>query len=275
MPDSTATAPTTTADPAAPAAKQAKPEKPRGLWGDAWRDLRRRPLFLISAAIIFLLLLVVAVPQLFTSVDPNISVLAKSRQGPSAEAWFGYDVQGRDIYSRAIYGARASIAVGLLATLGTVLIGSVVGIIGGYYGGWLDNLLSRFSEIFLGLPFVLGAIVILTTFNQPGETPSGTRVVLQVVISIALLSWPIAMRIMRSAAISASPTRWSQPSWMFVTGTARARSRHMPSPSARRGPRSRRSRGATRGTFRIRTKTLAAPANGAPAKILRGNFGQA
>ncbi|MFR9730012.1 ABC transporter permease [Saccharopolyspora sp. MS10] len=228
MPDSTATAPTTTSgEPATPAAKQAKPEKPRGLWGDAWRDLRRRPLFLVSAGIIFLLLLVVAVPQLFTSVDPNISMLAKSRQGPSAEAWFGYDVQGRDIYARAIYGARASVAVGLLATLGTVLIGSVVGIIGGYYGGWLDNLLSRFSEIFLGLPFVLGAIVILTTFNQPGEIPSGTRVVLQVVISISLLSWPIAMRIMRSAAISAKQQDYVKAARALGAKPSRIILRHM------------------------------------------------
>ncbi|MCX2732114.1 ABC transporter permease [Saccharopolyspora sp. NFXS83] len=207
MTEPTATAATTTPadspDRTVEGATPVKPEKPRGLWGDAWRDLRRRPLFLASSAIIFVLLLMVAFPQLFTSVDPNLSVLSKSRQGPSADAWFGYDLQGRDIYARAIHGARASVAVGVLATLGTVVIGSIVGILGGYYGGWVDNLLSRFSEIFLGLPFVLGAIVILTTFNQPGEIPSGSRVIMQVVGSIAVLSWPIAMRIMRSAAISA------------------------------------------------------------------------
>lgn len=207
MTEPTVTAATTTATDSpgqtAAAGPPPKPEKPRGLWGDAWRDLRRRPLFLISLSLILLLLLMVFFPRLFTSVDPNLATLAKSRQGPSADAWFGYDVQGRDIYARTIHGARASIAVGVLATLGTVLIGSFVGILGGYYGGWADNLLSRFSEIFLGLPFVLGAIVILTTFNQPGEIPSGSRVIMQVVCSIAVLSWPIAMRIMRSAAISA------------------------------------------------------------------------
>ncbi|MCA1185809.1 ABC transporter permease [Saccharopolyspora sp. 6V] len=209
------------------AAHEIKPEKPRGLWADAWRDLRRRPLFLISSAIIFVLLLMVAFPQLFTSADPNNAILTNARQGPSADAWFGYDVQGRDIYARAVYGARASIAVGVLATLGTVLIGSVVGIIGGYYGGWLDNLLSRFSEIFLGLPFVLGAIVILTTFNQPGDIPSGTRVILQVVGSIAALSWPIAMRIMRSAAISAKQQDYVKAARALGAKPSRIILRHM------------------------------------------------
>ncbi|GAA3365669.1 ABC transporter permease [Saccharopolyspora gregorii] len=228
MTEPTATVVTTTQSGTDPmAAHEIKPEKPRGLWADAWRDLRRRPLFLISSAIIFVLLLMVAFPQLFTSADPNNAILTNARQGPSADAWFGYDVQGRDIYARAVYGARASIAVGVLATLGTVLIGSVVGIIGGYYGGWLDNLLSRFSEIFLGLPFVLGAIVILTTFNQPGDIPSGTRVILQVVGSIAALSWPIAMRIMRSAAISAKQQDYVKAARALGAKPSRIILRHM------------------------------------------------
>ncbi|MBK0866631.1 MAG: ABC transporter permease [Saccharopolyspora sp.] len=205
----------------------AKQEKPRGLWGDAWHDLLRRPMFLIASAIILVLLAMVAFPQLFTSVDPNHSDLLKSREGPSAEAWFGYDLQGRDIFARAVHGARASITVGLLATLGTVLIGSVVGILSGYYGGWVDNLLSRLSEIFLGLPFVLGAIVILTTFNSPDEIPSGTRVIMQVVISIAVLSWPIAMRIMRSAAISAKQQDYVKAARALGAKPSRVILRHM------------------------------------------------
>ncbi len=180
-----------------------KARKPQGLWGDAWQELRRRPLFLIATTIIAVLLVIAVFPQLFTSVDPAAQTLGKARDAPSADAWFGYDNLGRDLYSRAIYGTRASILVGFLATSFTVLIGSVVGLLSGYYGGLIDNLLSRFSEIFLGLPFVLGAIVILTTFNSADAHPSASRVVTQVVASIAVLSWPIAMRIMRSAAISA------------------------------------------------------------------------
>lgn len=177
-------------------------DKPRGLFGDAWRELRSRPLFWISISLIMLVVLMAAFPQLFSSGDPALAQLSKSRQAPSAEAWFGYDNQGYDIYSRVIYGARASIIVGLLATAGVVLFGGLLGILAGFYGGWLDAVLSRVSDIFVGIPFVLGAIVILTTLNAGGKT-SPTRVVAQVVLSIAVLSWPVAMRIMRSAAITA------------------------------------------------------------------------
>ncbi len=189
--------------PAAQPAGGGKQEKPRGLWADAWRDLRRRPLFVIGSALLVLLLVMAAFPQLFTSVDPTHQDLLRVRESPSGEAWFGYDAQGRDIYARCIYGARTSIIVGVLATALTVLIGSVVGLVTGYFGGWVDSLLSRFAEVFLGLPFVLGAIVVLTTLNPANQQPEPTRIITQVIVAISLLSWPISMRIMRSAAIAA------------------------------------------------------------------------
>ncbi|WP_435830048.1 ABC transporter permease [Saccharopolyspora shandongensis] len=204
-----------------------KNEKPRGLWGDAWLDLRRRPLFIAASLIILALLFIAAFPSLFTSADPAFQDLSKVRQTPSAEAWFGYDNLGRDIFARAVYGTRASIAVGLLSTLLTVLIGGAVGIIAGYFGGWVDNLLSRFSEIFLGLPFVLGAIVILTTFNAEVVIPSSTRIIAQVVLTIAVLSWPISMRIMRSAAISAKQQDYVKAARALGASAPRIIMRHM------------------------------------------------
>ncbi|MEU5850108.1 ABC transporter permease [Saccharopolyspora shandongensis] len=204
-----------------------KNEKPRGLWGDAWLDLRRRPLFIAASVIILALLFIAAFPGVFTSADPSWTNLSKSRQPPSAEAWFGYDNLGRDIFARAIYGTRASISVGLLSTLLTVLLGGAVGIIAGYFGGWADNLLSRFSEIFLGLPFVLGAIVILTTFNAEVVIPSATRIIAQVVLTIAVLSWPISMRIMRSAAISAKQQDYVKAARALGASAPRIILRHM------------------------------------------------
>jgi oligopeptide transport system permease protein len=182
--------------------KPGKPGKPRSLASDAWHDLRRRPLFIVSSAVILLMVTMATFPRLFTSVDPRFALLARQREGPSAEAWFGYDNQGADIYAGVIYGARASIVVGLLATLLTVLIGATLGIVAGYFGGWLDAVLSRFADVFFGLPFVLGAIVILTTFKSTSSA-NVVKIVSLVVLSLALLSWPVAMRIMRSAAISA------------------------------------------------------------------------
>ncbi|WP_446214809.1 ABC transporter permease [Micromonospora sp. IBHARD004] len=176
--------------------------KPRGLLGDAWRDLRRKPLFWISAAFILVFVLMAAFPWLFTSGDPVNGSLARSREEPSAAAWFGYDVQGRDVYARTIYGARASILVALLSTMGTLLIGGAMGIVAGYQGGWIDGLLSRIADIFFGLPFVLGAIVILTTFNGSGSDNNEWQIMGLVILSLVVLMWPVVMRLMRSSVLA-------------------------------------------------------------------------
>jgi oligopeptide transport system permease protein len=178
------------------------PGKPRSLWSDAWRDLRRRPLFVIAGAVIILLAIIAIFPSWFTSVDPNHQDLDFSRQKPSGDAWFGYDLQGRDVYARVIYGTRWTLLVGVAASVLTVVMGAFLGILAGYFGGWVDGLLSRIGEVFFGLPFVLGAIVILNLVRN-AQIRGALPIVFAVVASIAVLSWPVAMRIMRSAAIAA------------------------------------------------------------------------
>lgn len=186
----------------APGAPAPQKDKPRGLIGDAWYDLRRKPIFWISATFIVLFLTMAIVPQLFTSVDPTDSDLGRSLEGPASTGWFGYDIQGQDIYARTIYGARASIVVAVVATLGTVLFGSLVGVIAGFWGGWLDAVLSRLADVFFGIPFVLGAIVILFTFNTPGSTRSTVKITTLVIIALVTLTWPVSMRIMRSSVLA-------------------------------------------------------------------------
>ena len=83
----------------------------RGLWRDMWRTLRRRPQFVISAALIAFILLVAVCPSLFTAADPGYANPDQSLLSPSAAHWFGTDLQGHDIYARTIYGTRASITV--------------------------------------------------------------------------------------------------------------------------------------------------------------------
>ncbi|OLT15082.1 peptide ABC transporter permease [Pseudonocardia sp. CNS-139] len=208
------------ADPAA------APERPRSLASDAWHDLRRRPLFLLSVALIVFLLVLAAFPQLFTSVDPTAGDLSRSRQPPSAQAWFGYDLLGRDVYARTIYGTRVSIVVGVLATTVTVLIGGVLGLLAGFHGGRLDAVVSRVTDVFFGLPFVLGAIVILSSFRETvGEGAVGITAL--VVLTMAVLSWPVTMRIMRSAAIAARDQDYVRAARGLGAGPARVIWRHM------------------------------------------------
>jgi oligopeptide transport system permease protein len=201
-PLSTQTAPIAV-EPVATSAAETTAEKPRGLAADAWRDLRKRPVFLISLAFIVAFLVLAIFPGLFTNYSPGWTDLAQSRQGPKSGHPFGFDVQGGDVYARTIYGARASIIVGTAAVLGNLIFGGLVGIIAGYVGGWADGLLSRVGDIFLGLPFVLGAIVLLSTFAGATSDPSAPKIITLVVLALVALGWPSFARIMRSSVIAA------------------------------------------------------------------------
>lgn len=200
--------------------------KPRGLFGDAWHVLRRRPLFWVSCTLIVIIVVMAAFPWLFTTVDPAHGDLDRRFDGPSGQAWFGYDSQGYDVYARVIYGARYTLIVGVLATIGAVLLGASTGIIAGYYGRWLDALISRIADVVLGVPFVLGAIVILTTLNAGGGA-GPALIVTQVVLSIAALSWPISLRIMRSAAITAKQQDYVKAARALGAGSGRVIGRHL------------------------------------------------
>ena len=168
--------------------------KPRSLWSDAWRDLRRNPMFIISALLILFLIIVAIAPSLFTGTDPTSAQLARGDEGRAPGHPFGFDRQGHDIYSRVIYGARASVTVGILVTSGVVLIGGILGALAGFYGGVLDSLLSRFVDVFFAIPLLLGAIIFLSAFPF--------RNIWTVVAAIMLLGWPQVARIMRGAVIS-------------------------------------------------------------------------
>ena len=186
-----------------------KGEKARSLGSDAWGELRRRPMFWISAALIVFFVLMAAVPQLFTSTDPYLADLSKAREAPSADAWFGRDGQGYDVYARTVYGARASILVGIFATLFTLVFGSAVGTISGYRGGWIDSVSSRIGEIFLGIPLLLGGILFLYTFPSDLETPF-LLVVGKVALVLGVLGWPTIARLMRSSVLQVKPNDYVQ-----------------------------------------------------------------
>jgi oligopeptide transport system permease protein len=172
-------------------------QAPLSLWADAWRKLRRRPLFIISALLILLLTTVALFPGLFTSVSPDSDCqLANSEAGPTAGHPLGFTLQGCDVYSRVIHGTQASLSVGVLSVLCVIIIGVTLGALAGYYGGWLDAVLARLGDIFFALPIILGALVItqLPFFRE-------NRGVWTVVITISMLAWPQMARITRGAVL--------------------------------------------------------------------------
>lgn len=169
---------------------------PSSMWGEAWKNLRTRPLFWFASAIILLAVLMATVPQLFTSQDPAFCELSRSLGKPETGHPFGFDKQGCDIYSRVIYGARASVLVGVFTTLTVVIIGGLFGTLAGYFGGWIDALLSRITDIIFAVPLVLGAIVFMQLFKDQ-------RTVIMVIVILAVFGWPSIARITRGSVMSA------------------------------------------------------------------------
>jgi oligopeptide transport system permease protein len=166
------------------------------LWSDAWRELRRNPLFWIGAVLGLLLLLMALFPNVFArGADPRECNLSNSAQPPSAEHLFGFDQQGCDYLANVVYGARNSLVIGLLAVFVILVLGVLVGAISGFFGGVTDSVLSRIADVFYAVPFILGAIVVL----RSGILGRG---IVAVAIALAAFGWMTAMRLVRSQVIA-------------------------------------------------------------------------
>lgn len=164
------------------------------MWADTWRTLRRNPLFIVSAILIIAIIFVAFFPSILTKHNPNYCVLEHSLEPASAAHPFGFDMQGCDIYARVVYGTRTSLSVGLLATILVVLVGSLIGALAGFFGGWVDTILSRITDIFLALPMLLGAIVVLQMFRT-------SKSIWKIVLVMVLFGWVSVARIARSAVM--------------------------------------------------------------------------
>jgi peptide/nickel transport system permease protein/oligopeptide transport system permease protein len=195
--------------------------RPRSLTSDAWRELRHRPVFWVGVVLVVLFILMAFAPRLFTATDPKACTLDNQFIPPGAQHWFGTDEQGCDVYARTIYGAHASILVGLLATLLTAVLAIVVGLAAGFYGGWIDAVLSRIIDIVLGIPLLLAAIVFSRRFI--GEDLG----ILPVVLVLGVLGWTTAARVIRSSVISAKQQDYVQAARMVGAGNGRLLLRHI------------------------------------------------
>lgn len=197
----------------------------RSLWADAWDAMRHNPLFWFSAFLILLFVTMAAFPALFTNKDPLYCDLNLARQPPSPQAWFGYDLQGCDVYSRTIYGARASILVGVFTAVVTAILGVALGTTGGYVGRWIDTLLSRTADVFFAIPLLLGGILIMYTFRTT-DAPY-LVVVGKVVLAMAVLGWPNIYRLMRSSVLQVKPHEYVQAARALGASPLRVVSSHI------------------------------------------------
>nr|WP_227025562.1 ABC transporter permease [Streptomyces tsukubensis] len=194
-------------------------EKPRSLWSDAWRDLRRNPVFIISALVILFLIVIAIWPGLIASGNPLACDLSKAQEGSQPGHPFGFTGQGCDVYTRTVHGARASITVGVCATVGVALLGSVLGGLAGFFGGGWDAVLSRITDIFFAIPVVLGGLVLLSVVSSNTVWP--------VVGFIVLLGWPQVSRIARGSVITAKQNDYVQAARALGASNSRMLLRHI------------------------------------------------
>ena len=175
------------------------------MWADAWRTLRRNPLFIISGLLILFIIVVAIAPGLSPA---------------SAGHPFGYDLQGCDVYTRVVYGTRTSLSVGVLSTLLVVIVGTLIGAVAGFFGGWVDAVLSRITDIFFALPMLLGAIVVLQMFKT-------SKSIWKIVLVLTLFGWVGVCRIARSAVLESKNLEFNTASTALGSTPARNLFRHI------------------------------------------------
>ncbi len=156
-------------------------------------EMLSSPLYLFS--VLFLLLLValsLLAPVL--PLDPNTTNVSQMNQPPSLDHIFGTDNVGRDYFARVLYGGRISLLVGVLAMLASVLIGSLVGIVAGYFGGLMDSILMRTVDVLSSIPWLV-LVIVLSVFLKPG--------LMTIIIVIGGFSWMRISRLIRAETLSA------------------------------------------------------------------------
>ncbi|WP_396127551.1 ABC transporter permease [Dickeya dadantii] len=153
----------------------------------------RNPLTAIGAAIVLVLMLMAVFSPWIATHDPLAQDLANTLQAPSASHWFGTDEFGRDVFSRLVYGSRITLYIVALVSITVGPIGLLLGVVAGYYGGVVDTILMRITDIFISFPSLVLALAFVAALGPGLE---------HVVIAITLTAWPPIARLARAETLS-------------------------------------------------------------------------
>lgn len=168
---------------------------PRGRapWLLMWGRFARRPAALFGLIIISLFVVAALAAPWLATHPPDEADFFRARQKPSSEHWLGTDELGRDLYSRLVYGARISLQIGLVAVGIGLVVGVPIGLIAGYYGGAIDNVIMRLMDIMLAFPSILLAIGLVSVLGPGLENA---------VIAVGVVSIPVYVRQVRASVLS-------------------------------------------------------------------------
>jgi len=168
-------------------------EKAVGPWLEGWRSFKKSKVSLVGAGIVIFFIILAVIGPFIAPQGINEQDLTKRLLAPSADHWFGTDDFGRDIFSRIIHGARISLWVGFFSVILSVIVGSLLGIIAGYYGKWIDTIISRIFDIMLAFPSMLLAIAVVSVLGPSLQNA---------LIAIAIINVPNFGRLIRSKVLS-------------------------------------------------------------------------
>lgn len=197
--------------------------KPRTLWGDAWRRFKRDKMAVFGLMILLLIVAaVVFLPLIYTTPIDKID-FANSSSPPSWEHPFGTNDLGQDQLARILAGGRISLTVGVAAMIVAIFVGTLIGAISGFYGGIIDSLLMRMTDLFISLPQLPLLLLVIYLFREPMKAVAGPEigVFLLIVLVVGGLTWMSVARLVRASflttkemdfvtaakAIGAKPTR--------------------------------------------------------------------
>ncbi|KZE41952.1 peptide ABC transporter permease [Brevibacillus parabrevis] len=162
-------------------------------WREAWRALRKNKLAMVGLAIILFFVAVAVFAPVIAPYPYDAGELVMKNKPPSGEHWFGTDYNGRDVFSRVVYGARISLWVGTFSVIGSVVAGTILGLLAGFYGKWIDTLISRIFDIMLAFPSILLAIAIVAILGPSLQNA---------LLAIAIINIPTFGRLVRSRVLS-------------------------------------------------------------------------
>ena len=158
----------------------------------AWKRFRSNGIAMVSATILIALVLAAILAPIISTHDPNEVSIFRSHERPSAEHWLGTDENGRDEFSRLLYGARISMSVGFIAMAIGLTIGVLIGSIAGFFGGFVDAVLMRLTDGMLAIPYFFLILIVVAVFGSS---------VRNLILVIGLTSWMAIARIVRSEVL--------------------------------------------------------------------------
>lgn len=183
-----------------------------------FRRLRRSPQALLGVALVLVLLAMAVFAPLIAPFDPIQLQVRERLQSPSPRHWFGTDDFGRDIFSRVVWGSQLAVRLGVLSVVVAATGGVALGLIAGYYGGWVDNLISRLLEVMLAFPGLLFAIAIVAIVGPSLDN---------LIVALGLFGWPGYARIVRGSVLSARRREYVEAALAIGAPARRVMVRHI------------------------------------------------